>query len=370
MTIPSTARKAGPLLGNGSQTAWPFTFRVFSAGDVAVTIANAIGVETLLVLDTDYSVALNPNQNTTPGGTVTYPISGTPLATGSVLTITGDVDYDQPLAVPTGGNFNPVAFERQLDRMVMQIQQLREALGRALLIGVTSGSSTALPPPAASNIIGWNSSGTALQNTPLSELATAIAFATYRYDTFTGDAVQNTFALSADPVSLGNIDVSVDGITYVPGVDHLLVGASLVFTTPPPNGAEILARYGEGMGAGYEGSTDILNIFTKNQSVAPVALTPGATVNVNASLSNNFTLTPNQNFTLAEPTNATNGMVCNFVFTQPATPRTITFNAAWQFAGGTEPTLTAAAGAIDFMSAYYHGATAKWFCVMNKDFKA
>ena len=116
--------------------------------------------------------------------------------------------------------------------------------------------------------------------------------------------------------------------------------------------------------------TNVVNVFTKNQSVLPVALTPGATVNVDASLSNSFTLTPDQNFTLAAPTNATDGMVCNFVFTQGGTPYTITFNAAWQFAGGTEPALTASASAVDFMSAYYNGATSKWICVMNKDFKA
>ena len=79
MTIPSTARKAGPLLGTGAQTAWPFTFKVFAAADIAVTIANSAGTETPLVLGTDYSVTLNPNQDTSPGGTVTYPISGTPL---------------------------------------------------------------------------------------------------------------------------------------------------------------------------------------------------------------------------------------------------------------------------------------------------
>lgn len=116
--------------------------------------------------------------------------------------------------------------------------------------------------------------------------------------------------------------------------------------------------------------TNVTNVFTKNQSVQPVALTAGATVNVDAALSNNFTLTPNQNFTLAAPTNPTNGMVCNFVFTQGGTPYTITFDAAWQFAGGNEPTLTASASAVDFMSAYYNGATSKWICVMSKDFKA
>lgn len=113
-----------------------------------------------------------------------------------------------------------------------------------------------------------------------------------------------------------------------------------------------------------------VNTFTKGQRVTPVPLTAGATVNLDASLSNNFTLTPNQNFTLAAPTNPLDGQIINIVFTQGATPYTITFNAAWQFPGGTEPTLTAVASAIDFMSCYYHLATAKWFCVMNKDFKA
>ena len=112
------------------------------------------------------------------------------------------------------------------------------------------------------------------------------------------------------------------------------------------------------------------NTFTKAQVVTPVALTAGATVNIDASLSNNFTLTPNQNFTLAAPTNPTNGQVINVVFTQGGTPYTITFNAAWQFAGGVEPALTAAANAVDFMSCYYNGATSKWICVMNLDFKA
>jgi hypothetical protein len=113
-----------------------------------------------------------------------------------------------------------------------------------------------------------------------------------------------------------------------------------------------------------------IGVFSKNQSVTPVALTAGASVDVDASTSNNFTLTPNQNFTLNAPTNPTNGMVCNFVFTQGGTPYTITFNAAYQFAGGIEPTLTATAGAVDFMSAYYNSAASKWICSMLNDIKA
>jgi hypothetical protein len=141
MTTPSTARKAGPLLGNGSTTAFPFTFKVFAAADVAVTIANSSGVETPLVLNTDYSVTLNSNQDTSPGGTITYPISGAALPSGSKLSIVGDLDYDQPLDLPSGGNFSPIALENQLDRATMQIQQLKEEVDRAAQVPVTSNYS-------------------------------------------------------------------------------------------------------------------------------------------------------------------------------------------------------------------------------------
>lgn len=133
MTTPSTARKAGPFTGTGSQTAWPFTFKVFAAADVKVTATDANGDEVVLVLNTDYTVSVNENQETSPGGTVSHL-----LASGRKLSITGDVDYDQPLDLPSGGNFSPLALENQLDRGAMQIQQLREELDRAPKVPVTS----------------------------------------------------------------------------------------------------------------------------------------------------------------------------------------------------------------------------------------
>jgi len=250
MTTPSTPRKAGPLLGTGAQTSWPFTFKVFAASDIAVTIANNLGVETALVLGTDYSVTLNANQDTSPGGTVTYPLSGSPLPVSSKLTIIGNLPYDQPLDLPSGGNFSPLALENELDRLTMQIQQLREQVGRSLTVPVTSGVSPSLPAPVASNIIGWNESGSNLENYPLDELATSLAFATYRYDTFTGNGVTTQFTLSADPVTLGNLDVAISGVTQVPGADYTLANGVLQFTSAPANGTVILARFGEGIASG------------------------------------------------------------------------------------------------------------------------
>lgn len=247
MTIPSTSRKAGPFSGDGVATVFPFTFKVFAPGDVAVTIANTLGVETELVLNADYSVTLNPNQETSPGGFVTYPLSGSPLPTGSKLSITGALDYDQPLDLPSGGNFSPLALENQLDRTVMQIQQLREVLNRTLRAPVTANVNAALPGPQSNALIGWNSTETGLQNFPLSQIATALAFATYRHQSFTGDGVTDTFPLAVDPVTLGNTDVSLDGLVLTPGVDYTLTAGNIVTATPPGVGAELLVRYGEAL---------------------------------------------------------------------------------------------------------------------------
>jgi hypothetical protein len=249
MTTPSTPRKAGPLLGTGAQTSWPFTFKVFAASDIAVTIADSLGVETALVLGSDYSVTLNANQETSPGGTVTYPISGAALPVGKRLVIIGNLPYDQPLDLPSGGNFSPLALENQLDRMVMQIQQLRENVGRALQVSVSTNTDVTLPPPAASQLIGWDATGENLENVPLSELGTAIAYGTYRYDTFTGDGTTTNFALSEDPAVLANLDVSISGVVQVPGTDYSLVTGNLVFTSAPSSGTAILARYGQALTA-------------------------------------------------------------------------------------------------------------------------
>ncbi len=143
MTIPATTRKAGPFTGNGSTTAFPFTFKVFTTADIAVIKADVDGIESTLTLDSDYSVTLNSDQDATPGGTVTYPISGSPLPSTDKLSIKGDVDYEQGTDIPTGGDFNPVVLENALDSLSMQIQQVQEAVSRAAVVPITSAADAA-----------------------------------------------------------------------------------------------------------------------------------------------------------------------------------------------------------------------------------
>jgi hypothetical protein len=245
MTISSTPRKAGPYTGNGASTTWPFTFKAFTQADVQVTVANTAGVETLLTLGVDYTVALNVNQDTSPGGTVTHPISGSPLPVGAKLTVTGYVEYDQQLDLPSGGNFSPASLENQLDRIVMQVQQVRETSARAVQVGVTTDVAVTLPPPAPNRLIGWNPAGTGLQNVPIDDLATGVVFAAYRYDVFTGNGTTTTFPLVVDPVVIGNVYVTVDGVVKLPILDYNLANGALSFIAAPSNGTKILAHYGE-----------------------------------------------------------------------------------------------------------------------------
>jgi len=95
--------------------------------------------------------------------------------------------------------------------------------------------------------------------------------------------------------------------------------------------------------------------FTKAQRGTPVALTDAATIAVDLSLGNNFSVTLAGNRTLGDPTNATAGQSGVIVITQDGTgSRTLAYaGSKWKFAGGTAPTLTAGVGGAVDVLAYY-----------------
>jgi len=112
-----------------------------------------------------------------------------------------------------------------------------------------------------------------------------------------------------------------------------------------------------------------VNVFTKNQSTAAVALTSGASIAVDASLSNNFKLVLGINATLANPTNMTDGMVLNFRIKQDATgSRTLAYGTKFKWVGGVTPTLSTATNAVDLISGYYDTTDDTIVCNINKAF--
>ena len=99
--------------------------------------------------------------------------------------------------------------------------------------------------------------------------------------------------------------------------------------------------------------------FTKAQRGTVVALTDGATVAVDLSLSNNFSVTLGGNRTLGDPSNVTAGQSGVIVVTQDGTgSRTLAYaGTKYKFAGATAPVLTTTGGAVDILAYYCESAT-------------
>jgi hypothetical protein len=134
MSISSETRKAGPYTGNGSTTAFPFAFKVFSAADVQV-IHTITETETILTLTTHYTVSINANQDANPGGTVA--MNSAP-ASGVLITLASIVANFQPVTLTNAGGFYPKVINDALDRVTILVQQLAEKVSRAVKVNISS----------------------------------------------------------------------------------------------------------------------------------------------------------------------------------------------------------------------------------------
>lgn len=141
MTISSTNRRAGPYSGNSSQTAFPFSFKVFEASDMLVVkVQVSTNIETTLTLTTDYTVALNADQNSNAGGTINLV---TALPTGYNMVISSKVANLQETDLTNQGGFYPEVITDALDRLTIEVQQLDEGLARAAQLPITSSADAA-----------------------------------------------------------------------------------------------------------------------------------------------------------------------------------------------------------------------------------
>jgi hypothetical protein len=94
--------------------------------------------------------------------------------------------------------------------------------------------------------------------------------------------------------------------------------------------------------------TDVAQTFTAGQRGTISALTDGATITPDFAVANNYSVTLGGNRTLANPTNLTAGQSGSIFITQDGTgSRTLAYGSQYDFIGGTAPTLSTAANAVD-----------------------
>lgn len=135
MTI-SNQNRVATFVGNGAATVFPFTFPVYESSHLEVRLY-VIATGTFVTLSaSDYSVTGIGPEST--GGSVTYNPSGVPIASTQLLAIYRTLPYTQDTDIVNQSGFYPAVIEAQLDRIVMQIQQIAEEVGRAVLIPPTS----------------------------------------------------------------------------------------------------------------------------------------------------------------------------------------------------------------------------------------
>ena len=125
MTV-SNSQSQITYLGTGSLSVFSFPFIADSASAIQVTYTNAAGVSTVLT-PSQYTLYLNSiaaGSLWSVGGTVTFLLSGSPIATGTSLTIQRVLPYQQLTTISNQGSFNPQVIETAMDTLEMQIQQV------------------------------------------------------------------------------------------------------------------------------------------------------------------------------------------------------------------------------------------------------
>ena len=97
-----------------------------------------------------------------------------------------------------------------------------------------------------------------------------------------------------------------------------------------------------------EFSSATARTWTAGQRGEITALTSATTITIDMADSNNFSCTLAHNATFANPSNLTAGQSGSIFLTQDGTgSRTASWGTDWDFAGGTAPTLTTTASAVD-----------------------
>jgi hypothetical protein len=123
MTISTTARRAGPYAGNGVVVTFPFAFKIFNASDLLVQTTTGGANFTTLALTTNYTVTIYPNQDVSPGGSITCLVAP---PVGTNLLILSNIPETQPTSLQNQGGMFPAVLNDTYDRCVSLIQQLTD----------------------------------------------------------------------------------------------------------------------------------------------------------------------------------------------------------------------------------------------------
>ncbi len=210
MTI-SSAVCVNQYTGNGATATYAFSFRILAEADLLVTSVTTAGVESTLVLDTDYTVSWEEGD---ADGTITLTAGN--LTSGYGLTIRRERDMTQTTDIRNGGPFFQELVENALDHQTMLSQQLQAQVDRSLKVAETDDTDLDMTLPVAadraSNYLAFDADGepiassggisasvpvSAFMETVLDDTTASAALTTLGVSTFAKTVLDDTTAAAA-----------------------------------------------------------------------------------------------------------------------------------------------------------------------------
>lgn len=174
----------------------------------------------------------------------------------------------------------------------------------------------------------------------------------------------SSITLGSTSVALGSTATSIAGLTAITATTVNAGTGGTVFSGSVSGTTTVTANGTASGTLTLPATTSTLAVlglaqtFTAGQRGAVTALTDGATITPDFAVANNFSVTLGGNRTLANPSNQTAGQTITIVITQDGTGgRTLAYGSNYKFAGGTAPTLTTTANAVDTLVMYVESAS-------------
>ncbi|CAM6031509.1 unnamed protein product [Sphagnum compactum] len=200
--------------GNGSTTSFSYNFLIPGSSttdqtNVQVIYTDSSGNATTLT-PSQYSVS---GINSASGGFVQYPLVGSPIASGTTLTILRNMAYTQSYNFSNQGNFYPANIMGMGDYITMLVQQLLSITNNFLYFPPQDTTSGKLPSIAnrANKFLGFDSNGAvSVSSAVAAGVATITATSPLSASASTGNITLSMG--SANPVATGGT-----GLTAVTG---------------------------------------------------------------------------------------------------------------------------------------------------------
>lgn len=216
--------------GNGVTTIFPFSFLIPEGTAVLTLTEIATGVESAEISSSLYTITGEDNPS---GGSITYPLTGSPVSASYYVNIKRLVDIAQSLDLTNQSSYLPELLEDQLDLIVMMIAQLDEMIGRAILVGpggATDGLVAAILGAVDDTLANAAAAAASETAAAASAVTAAAAAATFTAATTTeiltgtnatkfasADAIAALWEKGADIASAGTLTIGEGGLFHVTG---------------------------------------------------------------------------------------------------------------------------------------------------------